>query len=379
MTWYSYHNYGSALQAYALQSVIKSLGYETYIVRYDPEPARAVKLSARRSLADRAVGRFRRNALGYVPYTEGRRERLFDDFVNDYISLTPRVSSNDDFANLVREYDAFVCGSDQIWSPRCFDARYYLDFVSDGLKKIAYAPSFGCYDIDDPALSVCIGELLNSFFALSAREDSGAEIIRKLSGRDVLVALDPTMLLDAREWGKVAAYDAVPEGPYCLCYFLGSDVTNWRAAYALARSHSLPVLVIPVFDRDMRRKGVSRAPIGPKEFIGLVEGASCVCTDSFHGMVFSSLFKRPLYGFERFAPDDPDSQNARVYSYISMMGLGERFVSRAKVASKTPLPPEKFDYSHTGFLVGCHRDESLKYLRDALCIAVDSVPDGGVR
>ena len=98
------------------------------------------------------------------------------------------------------KYDKFVCGSDQIWSPNLFDENYFLKFVDNPDKKIAYAPSFGVNEIVDDELKINIGDLVKDIGSLSIREDVGVNIIKDIANRDAKVVLDPTLLLEKEIW-----------------------------------------------------------------------------------------------------------------------------------------------------------------------------------
>ncbi len=305
------------------------------------------------------------------PLVAAERDAAFDRFINANLTFTEALPPKR-LAELSDCFDAFVCGSDQIWSPRCFDPRYYLDFVAQPQKKVAYAPSFGCERIDDDDKAQRIVALLREFGSIAVREESGADIVEKLTGKRPLVVLDPTLLLDADAWSELAYPYPIGEKPYCLFYFLGSDKGNMKAARLIAESADLRVLEVPVFQNRQGRPGALGPDVGPAEFVSLVKGSSLVCTDSFHGMVFSALFERPFVPFERFDPRDPASQNTRVYNFLSMTGLEGILLSRARLASWQEFANPQIDYETVGKRIEARREESLSYLRDALDDATQS-------
>lgn len=364
MTWYSYENYGSVLQAVALNQVIGQMGYRAIDIAYDPLLGRSTHEIPHRSTLRRCINKAKRLA-GYIPIVSDERSCLFRDFVYSSIELSEDVGSKDELANFASRYDAYVCGSDQIWSPRCFDSSYYLDFVDHTSHMVAYAPSFGCDDLEPFVAASEIGRLLNRFKYIGVRESTAVDIVEKCTGVKPPVVLDPTLLLDADTWTGYAS-PVNEDGPYCLVYFLGDDACNWKAARALAKKNGLRIVAIPVFKRDRRRSVSARYPIGPAEFLWLLSHAALVCTDSFHGMVFSTIFKRPFFAFERFDPNSGESQNTRVYSFLDLAGAGDRLLPRSALKSCQDFAEIYSDFTEASKRIEKKRMESLEYLRDAL-------------
>lgn len=364
MTWYSYRNYGTALQAAAMSHTVAKLGYRPRFVSYDPRQSRSALPAAKRTLVQRALGKTKR-LLSPHPLVAAERDAAFDRFIDTNLEFTRTLAPNR-LEELSDCFDAFVCGSDQIWSPRCLDTRYYLDFVMQPQKKVAYAPSFGCERIDDGDKARRIAALLREFRSVAVREESGADIVEELTGERPQVVLDPTLLLDSGAWSELAQPYPVGEKPYCLFYFLGSHKGNTRAARRIAKLAGLRVLEMPVFQNRQGRSSVLGPDVGPAEFVSLVKGASLVCTDSFHGMVFSALFEKPFIPFERFDPNDPASQNTRVYGFLSVTGLQGTLLSRSKLKDWREYVNPSIDYADVRERIEKHREDSLKYLRGAL-------------
>lgn len=368
MTWYQSQNYGTVLQAYALQRTLRSVGADAQLVNYDPAPWQQRNHSfLRRSRPFRAARVLQQSLMGEAPFVSREKSAAFKAFSSSHLIETEPVTSPADFAGLNSCFDAFVCGSDQVWSPRCYDPRYYLDFVSDGIPRIAYAPSFGC-DALPGEFAASIARLVARFDALSAREAEGARIAEQLSGKFCEVVCDPVVLLTADEWRAVfSAPGTSPlqvSGDYCLCYFLGRSGENWFRARSIAKDKGLNLVIIPVFNGDMRRSGAVPFGVGPLEFLRLIDGASYVCTDSFHGLVFSTIFKRDFSVFERFKPGSPSSQNVRIENYLCMTGLEHRLLSWGD--QDVDNDSYRIDYTLADKNIGLLRSSSLAYLKHAL-------------
>lgn len=372
-TWFRYHNYGTALQVVALYNTIKILGYDVDVVNYDPEHKFAVKC---KNNGEKVIHRKRlkqfKGALWklqnniYDPRTKGDK---FANFIGNNLTFTEECFTHSDLHDLNKTYDAFVCGSDQIWSPRCFDPTYYLNFVQDPSKKVAYAPSFGCDSIEPYSSAEKISTLLCSFNHISVREASAVDIVKRCTGTEPPVVLDPTLLLDSDAW-KVFEKPVRVDEPYCLFYFLGSYERNWNAALSIAKANNITPVIVPVFKRDLKRSEIDVGPIGPAEFLWLLSHASLVCTDSFHGMAFSTIFQREFVAFERFDPNSEDSQNTRVYSFLEMAGAENALLPRNSLENWKERTNGHIDYSDVSTRMEGKRVKSLNYLEDALMLSV---------
>lgn len=371
MTWYAYENYGTVLQAAALNRVIGGLGYDAVDIAYDPKLGSDSHEKPKRSLVDRLVGKFK-YYLGARPISDIDRTKKFADFIKKAIPLSSDVCSTGCLSSLNCVYDAFVCGSDQIWSPRCFDPAYYLSFVDDERKLIAYAPSFGCDSLDDFRSASEIIGLLSRFSHIAVRETAAAAIVKRATGMVPPVVLDPTLLLSADDWRGYSA-PLIEGDEYCLVYFLGSDRENWEAARRIAKEKGLRIVAVPVFQRDCRRGECEDRAIGPAEFLSLIDNADLVCTDSFHGMVFSTIFERKFIAFERFDPRSPESQNTRIYSYLDLIESRQVLLSRSMLSEWRDFIDVSLDYGTVAHRIEELRSESMGYLKDSLRLAVEEV------
>ena len=162
MTWYHYRNYGTALQVSALSSVLRDLGHEPSVIQYEPNwyfpqiPDYRISSVLKRYLHRKTGGRL----SNPKSYCGEEKERLFAEYQEQTLRFTEPCVTKTDLERLNEGFDAFICGSDQIWSPLNYNARYFLDFVRDSRKKIAYAPSMGVKKWDDLYVKHAVRELL---------------------------------------------------------------------------------------------------------------------------------------------------------------------------------------------------------------------------
>lgn len=366
MTWYQHKNYGTMLQALALIEAVRKCGYDAFGINYVSEGYdRLTTLEKLCSIRKIKSGlRHIYQAKKYPLRKDSLKEERYCDFISKYIPMGAVTQTSSQLYSLNKECAAFICGSDQIWTPRAYNSKYFLDFVSDPMKKIAYAPSFGAEEIRDPYVSYEIGKQLATFQAISVRERQGAEMIETLYGLKAEVTLDPAMLLGAAEW-KHYEKTAADTRDKIVCYFLGEDESTWKNVKKISAERQQDIAVIPVHNRDYYRGGCVLDGIGPAEFLYVLSHASMVCTDSFHGTIFSILNHKDFITFKRFSDKDPMSQNSRITSLLEKLCLEGHIWNGSCRAKET-------DWDEVDALLSAYRKDSMHFLKKALDTAARS-------
>lgn len=350
VTWITYPNFGTYLQAYALQQVVKHLGYENWIL-----DDRRFALSAPRRAC---LGRIKRWLL--------RKPQVkvinpaFSQFRQQYLQIDEHWR---DDADLNRRYDMFLCGSDQIWTPyaRKINPYYFLGFTDK--KKVAYAPSTGTPKFTEDYQAV-VRPLLNRFSAIGVREKSCAEALSGFVDQRVEAVLDPTLLLTDTQWEAVCApVNDAEEAPYLLCYFLTPNA--WYLEYAKRESRQKG-LRLKVFNtwQGAQTYGDDCMDVGPSEFLSYIRGARRVMTDSFHASIFSILFHKDFVTFKRFQDGGERDQNARIADLFSDLGLSTYFVGEDRLNGVAQL--SRPDYEAVERSLQRLRSHSIQFLRKAL-------------
>ena len=369
MTWYTYQNYGSALQASALYKTVQELGYEPCFIQYPPKDA--LPDTTALHITKRLFKKIK--SIGNAHYTSAEQSRLFNHYLSQKTSESKLCLTYPELYDLNEVYSAFICGSDQIWSPICYDPKYFLPFVEDENKMIAYAPSMGSTEISNPIIREKTASHISRFKHLSVREQQAADLIKELTGQDAKVVLDPTLLMDASAWDKYAEVDTTKEieaPKYLVCYFLGESEKYMDYVRHLAKELNIPYYVIPVTTRQKKSENAVPFEVGPAEFISLIRKAAYVCTDSFHGTAFSVNYGIPFSVFKRFKDNDPKNQNSRIFNLLKKLGLEERLVDYAD--KKNCQVPLTCDFTQAHGLLSSERIQSLEYLEKALKSAVSS-------
>jgi hypothetical protein len=369
ITFHHAHHYGAQLQAYALMRAIAGMGADCEIINYvRPDTTEGNRLF-KRGLSPRAL---LSNANTIVNYTQlKKRYERFESFIYGDMRLSKKFYGS--YGELLRDapaYDVYVCGSDQIWNPLIFkentyDPAFFADFAGGG-RRVAYAPSFGIAEIPADKRED-LRRYLERFDCLSVREKQGEEIIRDVAGRDSVTVLDPTLLLTGDEWGGLSAAPAFKE-PYLLCYFISDPGKYAGYVKALSDKHRLPVVSLCGARRVVPQTRHAVLDAGPREFLGLFRDASAVCTDSFHGTVFSITFKKDFYSFaSTLSPEK--TVNSRLYNILEKLGLTDRiFPAGMEMRDFTGLTDEagSIGYAPVYELLRRERELSYKYLKDSL-------------
>lgn len=368
ITWFQYYNYGTSLQLVALSKTIESICCQPNVLKYyDKERPVVVQNSA----INEVLLKLNSKLINPI-YTNEEKDKKFLDFYQSYLSFTESVSLMSDLQKLNDRFDAFVCGSDQIWAPSCFDPHFFLDFVFDDNKKIAYAPSVGLPTIEDKHIRSQIKHLTKRIRFLSTREESGSKIISELCGRNVQTVLDPTLLLNAEQWQPFCKDVSINEKkPYLLVYMIGKNEWQWKVIYKIAGVLNLAVKVIPVFKKDLKRQGCIKDAVGPAEFLAYMQNASYVCTASFHGLAFSVNFHKPFTVFERFKANDKLNQNSRIYNLLDKLQLRKRLYLNG---ASLKMLDDTINYDMVEGKRKALADESISYLSNALAAASSSKP-----
>ncbi len=360
MTWHTHENFGTALQAGATNIVLELLGYESDLINYIPKPKITDATFTDLIWRCKNKAKFIINPV----YASTERSELFKEFLKKSAGYSATCTSFPELHDLNEIYDAFICGSDQVWTPIYFDSKYFLDFVENPNKMIAYAPSMGTSKIENLYVREKMKNLISRFKHLSIREQQGAKIIKELTGQEAKVVLDPTLLMTPAQWDshiKESECEKI-QGEYIICYFLGEANKYMNYVKELSKKLSVPYYVIPVTREQKNSNNCVPFEVGPCEFVSLIKNAKYVVTDSFHGTAFSVNYNIPFVVFKRFKDNNPKNENSRIYSFLNMFGLDERLVDYKKsVGDVTGC-----DFSVANDKLVHKREESLSYLKNAL-------------
>ncbi|WP_295582546.1 polysaccharide pyruvyl transferase family protein [uncultured Oscillibacter sp.] len=373
VTFYHIHHYGALLQAAATERAVEGLGWGCEIIDYYVNQSNEL---FRRPTGLGSAAADAHTALHYQALKT--RQSRFDAFSRDHLHISGhRFESLEELRAAELPYDVILAGSDQIWNPKIFpDGRFDPVFFGafSPRRKIAYAPSFGIPQIPDGMEEELRG-YLSAFSHLSVRERQGQALVEEATGETVPVVLDPTLLLSRDQWADMAAAPAgYPRAGYILCYCISSPGALEPYIRALAEKTGLPVVQLCGIRQKVHPKARCILDAGPAEFLSLFRNAAWVCTNSFHGTVFSIQFEKPF--FTAVAPGELAApESSRTFSLLSELGLAERIIGKGDTAT----PEEAIDWAAVSARLERARQTSLDYLGAALADApsaagIDAAP-----
>ena len=381
------NNYGTKLQSYALCKAIKSFNLvEPEVINLqDSWHGTNVKISRKKQLIDvlktyklksfkkiidfiRWQYQFkviRKNAASFKD-SNTRKDDLFLNFDRN-IPYTKKIYSLDDIrGGKLSEYELFMVGSDQVWNaPRlgCIDV-YMCDFLHKKRSGLSYAASFAINDIPDNLLED-YKKYIQNMDTLLVREARGVELCKQLGRNDAKHVVDPTLLLEGKDYEELISDPAnmVGTGDYILVYSLTSSMKIYEQASKLAVRNNCKMVMLkrvpcpPI--ASTFKNAVDLLEVGPAEFLSLIKYAKCVVTGSYHALMFSLLLHTDFYIYL----DDANAENSRLLSTLDMFGLNDQLYYETSSLPKV-LPHVNYDSVEP--ILKTKREESLQLLRESI-------------
>jgi hypothetical protein len=372
-------NYGNKLQNYAVQEVLKKLGFETETILNSTKKGFKTPISFLSKIKKinpfyilkviqvRLKNRFYIKNSNDKLFTsilwekkyrneilKAKKDRVnaFSVFFKRHIVQSSFTISLDDLKlSELHKFDYFVCGSDQVWNPN-YPQNSSIEFLqfTEQSKRIAFSPSFGVSEIPESKKS-SYAQWLNEIPHLSVREDQGAKIIKDLTGRDATVLVDPTLMLNKQQWLNIAKKpDLDIEEKYILTYFLGNQTAKYRKhIQKVAKESSCAIINL----NDIHE--MESYKVDPSGFLYLINHAFLVCTDSFHGMVLSIILNSEFIAFDRV--EDGKSMGSRVDTLLNKFQLTHRHFNKIQFQEKNVT----FDYKNINSIIESEQHKTYTY------------------
>lgn len=348
LTLYGNINYGNKLQNYAVEHIFMQYGIEAITIDF----RRKFSLNKIKKVINILTDyRFSRNREERA--AEGKKEALLQNFSKKYLHVK-RVTG---IKKLRKKFDYFCVGSDQVWNPTWFDDEtkhlMLLDFVEKD-KKMTMSVSFGLEEVPDQWKEFYI-ERLCDFRRISVREKSAEKIVKGLCDVSVDTYIDPTLMLDSQKWKMIAERPSDYTEEYIeksvVLYFLGEIAdADMEKIKKIAADNKLNIIVL-------NKKGSIIPSV--EEWIYYIGHAGLVCTDSFHGAVFSFLFDRNLIVCKR--NDIYNNMFSRLQNLMEKFGLKDRFVDNCSDGNVL-----KHDYSVGYRALDIERKKFTQYIESMI-------------
>lgn len=325
VTFHASHNYGSMLQAWALQTYLVKQGHEVEIINYRSFFQKRMYFKAFEWGNKNAWKSSLKRLFLYPSSFPGLNKKwhLFEDFLRNELYLTREYNTVEQLYQDKFDYDLVIVGSDQIWNTdtrECTEA-YFANFVN--CPKITYAASFGP-DVSHIKVDF-IRKHLKGFQALSVREEAGKQfLINNGLVDEVEIVCDPTLLLESQDYDALIDEKPLVEGDYIFFYTPNAvPRAYFPIANQIGEKLGMPVLTDRAYyPKDIKQyKYIHNYPeVGPKEFLNLIKNAKLILGGSFHMLVFSLLFHKDFYSINA-------DKDARTNHLIAELKLKERIIS----------------------------------------------------
>ena len=240
-----------------------------------------------------------------------------------------RIYTHKQYTEVTADTDLFITGSDQIWNPYCggFNPMMFVEFGGDK-KRVAYSSSISLPEIP-ASVKQRMKTDLEKFQHIAVRERRSVELLNKLLHRnDIKLVVDPTYLLLAKEWeefgNKAEIEFTIPE-KYIFCYFVGdkrADVYEQMVQEVKHFTGIQNVITLECYNRNLNYgNGRLYKDAGPYEWVYLLQHASYICMDSFHATVFALKFQKEFVHAMKNEDTETGSQNTRMYDILSRYGI----------------------------------------------------------
>ena len=375
----NHNNYGTFLQGFALIKLIKDLGYEPVIIKYNKKRSikELIKVTPLYLLAGGSEMIFQRLKSKLF-------RKLHDDYNSIIISRTEAVNKEkqkyleplcyefngyEQLTEGSKKFGMVLVGSDQVWRPFSLYSKFYnLLFVDNKIPKAAYSSSFGVSAIPkwQHKMTKTYLDRLNK---IGIREKSGKEIVETISSNKAKVVLDPTLLLNEKDWEDFFKdKDTVSDKPYIFCYFLGTSQTHRREVEKLRERTGYNIVAIKYMDefvkKDRNFGDIAPAEAGPFEFLKYIKDAAYVCTDSFHCTAFSVSFNKQFLTFYRHNKKGIKSTNTRIDSFLGLFNLQNRIFSN----NINEQMLDTINYDSVNYILNELRQDSYDFFKDELAL-----------
>lgn len=355
ITLHRVYNYGSALQAYATQTVFEKAGYEAEVIDYITEQR------TKKKIMKTAAAGSNKGMSGFVYYffkifSVLLKEMTFGRFVEKNLHLTKQYITADDLEKDPPQADIYVTGSDQTWNSQYnegVDRGFFLSFAPKDKPKVSFVASFGKSQLNDKEVDET-KSLIAEYKKLSVREDSALDVLHQLGRDDGVQLIDPTLQLTKDEWLRLASPRLVKQ-PYLILMLLYNE-DNHATEYArrIADEKGLKLVKIswemkkpPMVDQLFTHRS-------PADFLSLFANADFVVTNSFHGLAFSINLERQFIVVPR------NEFNSRIESLLTLTGLQEHLVSTPEAASAQS--GEWIDYVEVEKRLDIKRERAKEYI-----------------
>lgn len=350
-------NYGGIVQIAALYHFLEEYGYEPFLIRkkYDEIPW---KIILRYILTHNPFYWI----YDYKNLTKRRkRAEPLEKFIENFFkNKTKPIYNKADYIKYTNNFNTIIVGSDQVWRYAYIrsDFRYYfLDFLPSSTKRISYAASFGVDNWEGNINTIqTVQKLLTEFNAISVREKSGLNICKSVFNINTAAhVLDPTFLPEIEFYNEIIGGEKFTRKIGLFSYVLDSTDDIKNALNYVSERLGIPIKAIRLTDYNNT--------INPSvsEWLYNFREAKFIVTDSFHGVVFSILFKKQF-----ICVGNKKRGYTRFESLLNLFELNDRLVFNFEDTNLKKILDNPIDYSRVEVLKNENKERSKNFLLQSL-------------
>lgn len=342
------NNYGGLLQAYALQSLLKQRGHEVYSIK---------------QLSNYNIKIELKNVLKKLFFKDNlNKNSNLLAFQHNYMNETSLVYKTENIKEIInkRELSHIIVGSDQVWRYNSYIPdtykRYFLEVeLGKNVKKVSFAASFGVdfWEADDEQTQMA-ARLIKKFEVVSVREKSGIDLCENYLGYSKAIhLLDPTFLFSADFYRHLYCGEEKKNVNKIGVYLLDSNEKKNKVVSDFERMLGKSSSIIGKY-----KKGRSYYYPSVQQWIKDFDTSDYIVTDSFHGMCFSMIFRKPFC-----VVGNVSRGLTRFTSLLDMFGLENRIISEDEIdiTKKLHLLSE-IDYSVFNTIIASNMLKTNEFL-----------------
>ncbi|MCM1508601.1 MAG: polysaccharide pyruvyl transferase family protein [Ruminococcus flavefaciens] len=368
ITLHTVNNYGSVLQTYATQKVLENLGCDVEFVDYwrknQTEQARVEMLLESRTMKKFKpiwnINEFTKKTAVYILKCFVKQQKMpTKDFIRQNVNLTKkRYFSFEELIKNPPKADIYITGSDQVWNSiwnEGIEKPYFLEYAPKEKPRISFSASIGREELSLEEMEE-LKPLLKKYSAISMREESGVNLLADMGIKSEII-LDPTLMIDYRQWKKIAVFNKKHTKPYLLIYQLNANPKMDKYAKELAALKNWNIIRIGYSHSDRKKGGRCVMSPSVNEFLGYFIHAECVLTDSFHATAFSLNFGK------NFVTIAPPRFSTRIENILKLTGTENKLLTSY---NDFQIADSVYDVKKVQKILNLERKKGYLFLKNAL-------------
>lgn len=355
VTFHWSRNYGAALQTFALKKFLSTQNVNVSIINYNPNYKKKKK-SINNIIKDNIL----KFLLMFDKKNDCKQKNSFNTFRKEYFNLTKDTKNELDY----EQFDIIFCGSDQIWNPNLtggsIDKHYFGLFENIKADFIfSYAASIGENELPISSTKD-FSKYVSSLDKISVRERQIIDEVKKYCSKNIECVVDPTLLLEKKDYLAILNNSDMFEKPYLLIYQNSKNKDVYKIAKKIAKEKKLEIIEI-AYRKQYPPTGIKTITYaGPKEFLNLYNNASFVVTNTFHGTVFAVQFEK------NFVSIPLKGRESRVVNFANITGLQERLLFGYSDSSLENLMNLNIDYTAVKHRLEKEKNASKQYIYNCI-------------